>query len=54
MSSATAPSSSGSGAMRFFKDEAELRALLVGAGFQDDRIDVRREGAACAIIRAEA
>ena len=37
MSSATAPGS-GSGAMRFFKDEAELRALLRDAGFNDRAI----------------
>ena len=44
----------GNGSMRFFKDESELRELLMGAGFLPDRIDVRREGRACAIIRAEA
>ena len=42
------------GAMRLFKDEAELRGLLVNAGFNADTLEVRREGRACAIIRAEA
>lgn len=46
--------SMGSGAMRFFRDEAELSALLKGAGFKASNVDVRREGRACAIIRAEA
>jgi len=40
------------GAMRFFKDEAELEALLVQAGFPTESLEVRREGRACAIIRA--
>ena len=44
----------GSGSMRFFRDEAELRTLLEKAGFDADSIDVRREGRACAIVRAEA
>ena len=44
----------GNGSMRFFKDESELRELLMGAGFLPERIEVRREGRACAIIRAEA
>jgi len=43
----------GSGSMRFFKDEAELEALLIHAGFPRDGLDVRREGRACAIIRAQ-
>ena len=43
----------GSGRMRFFKDENELADLLVGAGFDASLVDVRREGRACAIVRAE-
>ena len=43
----------GSGSMRFFKDEEELRRLLVDAGFREESLSVRREGRACAIIRAE-
>ena len=44
----------GSGSMRMFRDEAELEQLLVQAGFDESRLDVRREGAACAVIRATA
>jgi len=43
----------GSGSMRFFKDESELTELLVRAGFDASLVDVRREGRACAIVRAE-
>ena len=43
----------GSGSMRFFKDESELSELLVQAGFPREKLDVRREGRACAVIRAE-
>eukprot|EP00966_Prymnesium_polylepis_P228723 5293309-Prymnesium_polylepis.1 len=42
------------GAMRMFKDESELQQLLTQAGFDAATLDVRREGRACAIIRAEA
>ena len=42
----------GSGQMRMFKDEGELVGLLLGAGFDGATLDVRREGRACAIIRA--
>ena len=41
------------GSMRFFRDEAELRELLVQAGFAEASLEVRREGRACAVIRAE-
>ena len=44
----------GSGSMRMFKDAAELEGLLIDAGFDPKTLDVRREGRACAIIRAEA
>merc|ERR1719262_1404302 len=37
---------------RFFKDEAEIKQLLVAAGFSEDGVEVRREGRGCAIIRA--
>ena len=43
----------GAGSMRFFKDEAELRGLLLDAGFDETTLSVRREGRACAIIQAE-
>jgi len=43
----------GSGSMRMFKDAAELERLLVEAGFDPETLNVRREGTACAIIRAE-
>ena len=42
----------GSGQMRMFKDETELVELLLCAGFDAATLDVRREGRACAIIRA--
>ena len=44
----------GSGSMRMFKDAAELEGLLIGAGFDPEALEVRREGRACAIIRAQA
>lgn len=37
---------------RFFNDEAELKALLVDAGFDEQCVEVRREGRGCAIIKA--
>ena len=40
------------GSMRMFKDN-ELEGLLIDAGFDAATLDVRREGRACAIIRAE-
>jgi len=40
----------GTGSMYFFQDEAELNDLLKQAGFSE--FQVRREGSACAIIRA--
>ena len=43
----------GSGSMRMFKDAAELEQLFIDAGFDAATLDVRREGRACAIIRAE-
>ena len=39
--------------MRFFDDAAELEALLAQAGFAPEDVQVRREGAGCAVIRAE-
>ena len=39
--------------MRFFDDAAELEALLAQAGFAPEGVQVRREGAGCAVIRAE-
>jgi len=42
----------GTGNMYFFQDEAELNGLLQQAGFSE--FQVRREGSACAIIRAVA
>lgn len=42
----------GGGSFRFFNDEAELKALLVGAGFPEAGVEVRREGRGCAVIRA--
>jgi SAM-dependent methyltransferase len=44
----------GGGSFRFFKDEAELKELLVAAGFEEDKVVVRREGTGCAVVRAEA
>ena len=43
-----------SGQMRLFKDEDELVGLLTAAGFEAETLSVRREGRACAIIRAQA
>lgn len=43
-----------SGQMRLFKDEGELERLLVEAGFDQGTLSIRREGRACAVIRAEA
>ena len=43
----------GAGSMRFFKDAEELRGLLLDAGFDVESLDVRREGKACAVIKAE-
>lgn len=43
----------GVGSMRFFRDERELEHLLVEAGFEAEKVEVRREGRACAVIRAE-
>ena len=42
----------GVGSMRFFRDERELEQLLVQAGFEAEGVEVRREGRACAVIRA--
>jgi SAM-dependent methyltransferase len=42
----------GTGSMRFFKDESELTELLLQAGFDEESLEVRREGRACAIVRA--
>ena len=47
------PSQTGGGSFRFFKDEEELRALLIGAGFPEAGVTVRREGRGCAIIKCE-
>ena len=48
----TGRNSSSSG-FYFFQDEEELVGLLVAAGFSRSNIQVRREGRACAIIKAE-
>lgn len=43
----------GGGSFRFFEDEAELKQLLVDAGFPEEGVTVRKEGGGCAIIKAE-
>ena len=47
------PAQTGGGSFRFFEDEAELKGLLVDAGFPADGVSVRREGRGCAVIKAE-
>jgi len=50
---ASFPRQTGGGSFRFFTGEAELKQLLVDAGFPEDGVVVRREGRGCAVIRAE-
>jgi len=42
----------GGGSFRFFSSEAEIKQLLVDAGFPADGVSVRREGRGCAIVKA--
>ena len=50
---AAMPRQTGGASFRFFEDEAELKALLVAAGFPEAGVSVRREGRGCAVIKAE-
>jgi len=47
------PQQTGCGSFRFFESEAELKQLLVDAGFPRMGVTVRKEGRGCAIIKAE-
>ena len=47
---ATRKSSSPTG-FYVFEDEKEIKDLLLGAGFSENKIDVRREGSGCAIVK---
>lgn len=47
------PRQTGGNSFRFFEDEAELRQLLINAGFPEEGVDVRREGRGCAIIKCD-